>query len=57
MKPIILSRHALEQIAFCGATQQEVEDTIRTAEWQPAELDRLEARKDFPFNAVWNGKP
>lgn len=28
---------------------------IRTATWSVAELGRLECRKDFPFNADWNG--
>jgi hypothetical protein len=34
----------------------EVEEAIRTCPWTPAELGRQECRKDFPFNALWNGK-
>ena len=30
-------------------------ETIRTAAWTPAELGRLEYRKDFAFGGVWNG--
>lgn len=30
-------------------------NTIRTMPWGPAELGRLECRKDYPFDAVWNG--
>ena len=29
-------------------------DTIRTASWQPAENGRIECRKDYAFNSVWN---
>lgn len=31
-------------------------DTIETAFWEPAELSRLECRKDFTFNQEWNGR-
>ena len=53
-KPIRLSGHARDQLAFRGGIEQEVIETIRTEPWQPAELGRLECRKDFTFNAVWN---
>ena len=56
MKPIRLSGHARGYIHSRGFTEREVEETIRTAPWGPAELDRLEARKDFPFGRDWNGK-
>lgn len=36
--------------------EHEVVEAIRTEPWQPAELGRLECRKDFAFNADWNGK-
>lgn len=39
-----------------GFTLAEVEEAIRTAPWQPAELGRLESRKDFPYAREWNGK-
>jgi hypothetical protein len=55
-KPIRLSAHATLQIRFRGTDESQVADAIRTALWQPAELGRLECRKDFQYNADWNGK-
>jgi len=54
-KPIRLSGHAHQQLRFRGATEAEVVDAIRTTSWQPAELGRLECRKEYPYNDVWNG--
>ena len=56
MKPIRLSGHARDQLLYRGAIEGEIEEAIRTAEWAPAELGRLECRKDFPFGKEWNGK-
>ncbi|OGL48819.1 MAG: hypothetical protein A3H37_11405 [Candidatus Schekmanbacteria bacterium RIFCSPLOWO2_02_FULL_38_14] len=56
MKPIKLSEHAKEQLFFRGTTEEEVIETIQTSEWQPAELGRLESRKNFPFENEWNKK-
>jgi hypothetical protein len=56
VKPIRLSNHAMGYIRQRGFTTNEVEETIRSAPWSPAELNRLEARRDFPFNRPWNGK-
>lgn len=53
-KPIQLSGHARSQLGFRGTTEQEVTESIRTEQWQPAELGRLECRKNFPFNSDWN---
>jgi len=39
-----------------GFTVAEVKEAIRTAYWQPAELGRLECRKDFAYDKEWNGK-
>ena len=39
-----------------GFTVAEVEEAIRTMPWQPAELERLECRKDFAYGKDWNGK-
>ena len=50
MKPIRFSGHARENIHFRGATEQEIGETIRTAPWSPAELERLECRKEFAYN-------
>lgn len=55
-KPIRLSGHARQQLRFRGATKQQVIEAIRTETWEPAELGRLECRKDFPFGSEWNKK-
>ena len=55
-KPIRLSGHAVQQLRFRGATEQEVLEAIQTQPWQPAELGRLDCKKDFAFNAVWNSR-
>ena len=55
-KPIRLSAHAAEQAKFRGATVEEIAETIRTAEWTPAERGRLEARRAFAYMLAWNGK-
>lgn len=54
-KPVRLSGHAGKQLDFRGATEADVVDAIRSAPWAPAELGRLECRKDFAFGGVWNG--
>ena len=55
-KPIRLSQHAKQQLIFRGATENQVIDAIRTQAWGPAELGRLECRKDFGFSSEWNRK-
>ena len=56
MKPVRLSRHALRYVSKRGFSVEEVEDAIRTSPWNPAELGRLDCRKDFTYNKQWNGK-
>ena len=54
-KLIRLSQHAKEQLSYRGTTEEEIIDTIQTsADWEPAELGRLQCRKEFVFNKVWN---
>ena len=55
-KPIRLSEHAKEQVYYRGCSEEEVWETIRTSQWEKAELDRLQCRKDFSFNKIWNDK-
>ena len=55
MKPIRLSRHVVGQLASRGVSETEVAEAIQTADWSRAEPDRLECRKEFPFNREWNG--
>lgn len=54
IKPIRLSAHAQRQLRSRGTTVAEVVEAIRTQPWQPAELGKLECRKDFVYNATWN---
>lgn len=55
-KPIRLSAHAKIGAQMRGATQEEISETVKTAEWQKSELNKLECRKDFVFNKTWNNK-
>jgi len=55
-KPIRLSGHARQQLARRGAGESEVIEAIRSADWQPAALNRLECRMDFLYDKSWNGK-
>jgi hypothetical protein len=55
-KPVRLSGHAEKQLRSRGATMPEVVEAIRTEPWRSAELGKLECRKDFAYNALWNGK-
>ena len=55
-KPIRLSGDARLQLPFRGATEEEIIQAIRSENWSPTELGRLECRKDFPFGKEWNEK-
>jgi hypothetical protein len=55
-KPIRLSGHARQQLAFRGTTEEEIVSAIRGDAWEAAEGGRLECRKDFVFGALWNGR-
>jgi len=55
-KPILLSEHAKEQLCHRGATEEEITETILSAKWGPAELGRMECRKEFSFNKERNAK-
>ena len=56
MKPIIFSKHALDQMRDRGATRDEVEAAIRQGESVSASKGRLAFRKNFSFHSVWKGK-
>lgn len=56
IKPIRLTKHATGYLNRRGFTPAEVEDAIRTAAWEPAELGRLECRKALLYGKEWNGK-
>ncbi len=55
-KPIRLSHHAREQLAFRGTTEEEIGQAIRSAPWQAAELQRIGCRKNFLYQQMWHGK-
>jgi hypothetical protein len=55
-KSIRLSGHTRDQLAFRGATEQEVVEAIQTEPWRQAESERVECRKDLAFNVIWNRK-
>jgi hypothetical protein len=55
MKPIRLSTHAQQQLLFRGCSEGEIIEAIRTGPWEPAELARLECRRNFTFHREWNG--
>jgi len=55
MKPIRLSSRAQLQVALRGSSETEVIDAIRTIPWKPAELGRLECRKDFACRGQRSG--
>ena len=42
-------------MTFRGATEEEVAEAIRQAEWQPAERGRFDCRHELAFDADWNG--
>jgi hypothetical protein len=56
VKPIRLSKHALDYAKKRGFSVAEVEETIRTSSWGAAELGRLDCRKDFAYDKKWNGR-
>lgn len=56
MKPIVFSKHALDQIQNRGATRDEVELAIRQGESALASKGRLAFRKNFSFHSLWKGK-
>ena len=56
MKPVRLSAHAAEQLNPGGATREEVVETVASSAWQPTELGRLECKKEYTYEAVWNKK-
>jgi hypothetical protein len=55
-KPIRFSHHARERLRDRGATEEEVVETIRTTPWTPAQAQRFECHRNFPYGADWNGR-
>ena len=47
--------HALERMKERGATDGEVETTVKEGEQFPAKFDRTGFRRNFSFDSVWRG--
>ncbi len=56
MKPIRLTAHAESYCEDRGFSVREVETAIREGNWQPAERNRLQCRKEFLYKSEWLGK-
>ena len=56
MKPIVFSRHALDQAHERGATEDEVRQAISEGESVPARGARGGYRLNFPFGRSWGGQ-
>lgn len=54
MKSVRLSAHAREQVSYRGTTEREVIETINGSTWQASGMGRLECRKDFSYENMWN---
>lgn len=48
--------HALERMKERGATEDEVETTVKQGEQFPTRFNRTGFRRNFSFNNMWRGK-
>mgnify|MGYP001044761991 CR=1 FL=1 len=55
MKPVVFSRHALEQMPDRGTNREDVEAAIHVGERALAKEGRMAFRKIFPFQQDWKG--
>lgn len=55
MKPIRMTKHALEQCAERGATEKEVCEAIEKGRREQAKLGRELCRYSFHFGRTWQG--
>lgn len=53
--PIRFTPHALDSARKRGASQLEVQITIKGAPWRSAKHGRIEAEMEFNYNDEWNG--
>ncbi len=56
MANVAISAHAYEQLPYRGTTPEEVTEAVNGAPWFAAGRGRLDARKDFEFDGIWNGQ-
>ncbi len=52
MKAIQFSAHAREQMLLRGATEAQVEQTIRSESWTPAKRGKWKAKRRFTFTKL-----
>ena len=57
MKPVRLTRHALEQCSERGTNRAEIIQAIEHGTREPAKLGRMMCRFNFPCSDLWQGKP
>lgn len=53
---IEIHAHAQDRMKKRGASESEVAQTIRKAEWEAAKKGRWEAKMNFPYGRKWEGK-
>ena len=53
---VAIHPHAAQRANERGADTEEITDTVKSGEEFPAKLGRTGFRKNFLFNAKWNGK-
>ena len=56
MKPIRMSKHAVEQAAERGATEAEIREAIEQGVREPAKHGRFQYRHNFQYQDIWNGQ-
>ncbi len=55
MKPIRMTKHAIEQCSERGATEDEVKIAIRNGVAEPAKHGREQYRFNFDYHDFWQG--
>ena len=53
MKPIRLTKHALEQCRERGATEDEVKHAVENGSYEPVRTGRKLYRFNFSYNRIW----
>jgi len=56
LKPIRLTGHAAGYLELRGTSKAEIDDAISTSAWTPAERNRIECRKEYPYASYWNDR-
>ena len=51
-----MSQHAKEQCIYRGTNEKEIYESILNSSWEKVEIGRIECKKDFIFDSIWNKK-